>query len=284
MTSVSVPTVTDEHTVLTRVHDRLREAATDATVDTIASGDRVVLVELATDAGRTAGVAHLPAGEMPDTGGQTASTLARWAIDAEGPVARRAVGVATLNALSAPHVHWQPGDPMAALSADVDRITTVGLFRPAFRKFSGVDVRVVERDPGAISVADLEPGDDVSVSLFGPDESGEAFDGADVAFVTGSTLIYGGLERYLAAADDGTLVVLIGATASILPEPCFAAGVDVLAGVDVVDRVTVRDRITAGDCGTSLHGAGLRKSFVAAENPAGLDLPAAERKTTPADR
>jgi len=284
MTSVSVPTVIDEHTVLTRVHDRLRDAATDATVSTVVSGDSVVFVELSTDAGQTTGVAHLPAGEMPDIGGRTAAPLAGWAIDADAPVARRAVGLATLNALSAPHVHWRSGDPMAALAADVDRITTVGLFRPAFRKFSGVDVRVVERDPEAIAVADLESGDDVSVSLYGPDECGEAFAGADVAFVTGSTLIYGGLERYLAAAGDDTLVVLIGATASILPEPCFAAGIDVLAGVEVVDSAAVHERITAGDCGTGLHGAGLRKGFVAAESPAGLDLPATERKRTPADR
>ena len=66
-------------------------------------------------------------------------------------------------------------------------------------------------------------------------------------------------------------VVLVGATASQVPEPAFAAGVDVVAGALVTDVERVRERVAAGDCGTDLHEAGVVKVYVA--NPAGDGLP-----------
>jgi hypothetical protein len=124
-----------------------------------------------------------------------------------------------------------------------------------------VAVRVIERDPGAVD-ADSLPAD-VPTTLFAPREAPDAVAGCDVLFVTGATLVYGGVETYLdaATAADVPAVVLIGATASFLPAPVFARGVDLLAGARVLDPTRVRERVAAGDCGTGLHDAGVRKVY-----------------------
>lgn len=257
--------------LLGTVHDRLRDRAADATDPRVTVGENALLVAVSHPAhGRLAGLAHRPEGGV-DVDGATVEELARLARGGVGgfpPVGEdvadartdRAVGVATLNALSVPDVDWRVGDPMAALSADVDVVATVGLFRPAFRKFEDVTVRVVERDPPE-SVA-APPG--VTVETYPPAECPAAFVDADVCFLTGSTLVYGGIDRYLSglAAANVDPVVLVGATASHLPGPAFDAGVDVVAGARVTDIDRVRERVAAGDCGTDLHDHGVEKVYV----------------------
>lgn len=264
---------TDGRSLLRRVRRRLRERARTATNPRVTVGPRVVLVELTDpDRGRLAGVAHRPRGTPLTAWPERPAELASLAVESSERLPR-AVGIAALNALSAPDVAWRPGDPMASLSPDVETVATVGLFRPAFRKFADVDVRVVERDPPDADDVDAPPG--VAVTTFAPAACERAFEGADVCFVTGSALVYGGVDRYLDAlrAADVPLVVLVGSTASFLPEPAFDAGVDVLAGASVTDPDRVRARTLAGDCDTDLHDAGLRKGFVAArEDLPGLTL------------
>ena len=273
--------------ILPTVADRLRAlGATAATVGRVTIGDGVVLVELLRDATggdghprRLAGLAHRPPGPVPSAVDRDVETLLEWATGAGGPspecVEGRdhgaiAVGVAALNALSVPFVDWQRGDPMALLEPDVETIATVGLFRPAFRKFDDVAVRVIERDP--VDVASVSTPDGVSVSAFEPDEADAAMEGASVVFVTGSAFVYGGLERYLEAAPASATVVLVGATASFLPGPAFDAGVDVVAGATVTDSDRVQEAIRAGACGTDLHDAGVRKVYAVCGRPSGVRL------------
>ncbi|MDS0477811.1 DUF364 domain-containing protein [Natrinema sp. 1APR25-10V2] len=266
--------------ILPAVVDRLRArgALEGATVDRVTVGDAAVLVELASTGGGatarnrpTAGLAHRPsegaeaATDFAGTAdGVDLETLLAWATrtasESGTDLLETAVGVAAINALSAPFVDWTAGDPMALLDPAVETVATVGLFRPAFRKFADVDVRVVERR----AVGSVSAPEGVRATAYRPDEASAAMAGASVVFVTGSTLIYGGLERYLAAAPVSATVVLIGATASLLPGPAFDAGVDVVAGAAVTDRERVREAIRAGACGTDLHDAGVRKVYAVA--------------------
>lgn len=281
--------------VLPTVIDRLRErGATDgATVEQITVGRSTLMVELAgvegeldnTPRGReeqpTAGLAHRPPGDELSTAGIDLETLLEWAeqspVDSvpdrdagsksDATTLEIALGVAAVNALSTPFIEWQTGDPMALLDSSVDTIATVGLFRPAFRKFADVDVRVVERTP----VDDVSTPDDVTVSTHRPTDAAAAMAGAEVVFITGSTLVYGGLEQYLEAAPETATVVLIGATASMLPGPAFAAGVTVVAGASVTDTDRVREAIRADACGTELHEAGVQKVYTVIPTHTGSD-------------
>jgi uncharacterized protein (DUF4213/DUF364 family) len=146
---------------------------------------------------------------------------------------------------------------------------------------------VVERDPP--ESVDAPAG--VSVRTYPQEAAREAFDGADVCFVTGSTLIYGGIDRYLSALSAASVspVVLVGATASHVPDPAFAAGVDVVAGALVTDVDRVRERVAAGACGTDLHDAGVEKVYVADATDQSVDegalagLRAASERADPAE-
>lgn len=255
--------------ILSRVHDRLEPISGSVTGTVI--GPRQLLVELEVAGQRVAGVTHRPEGSTPE-GLATIERLLAGIKTSDALPLERALGIATLNALSAPHMQWDWGDPMEALTDEVDRIATVGLFRPAFRKFHDVEVNVIERVPDGIDPESIDAPDSVRLTLFGPNRRAEALEGADVVFVTGSTLIYGGLSEYLRAASKTATIVLVGATASFLPGPAFDAGIDVLAGVAVTDIDTAAAGIATGDCGTDLHDSGLRKGFVAAARTPRLDL------------
>ena len=265
-------------TLLDAVYDTVaaRSPLSGADVVRVTVGDRLLLVEVAEDERadgdrRAAGAAHRPPGDLDeDLSGEPALDVASRATRSSDPPdpLQRAVGAATLNALSDPLMDWATGDPFEALASDVSAIATVGLFGPAFRKFGAVDVRVIERQ-------DLEPPetpDGVTVSTYGPDEAGAAIDGADVVFVTGSTLLYGGTERYLEAARDVPDVVLVGATTSFVPSPAFEAGATMLAGARVTDAAAVRRGALAGECATDLHDAGMEKVYVTAAVSRGLEL------------
>lgn len=266
--------------LLDDARDRVSHRFSTATDPRVTVGPRAVLVDCShPDAGRLAGVAHRPAGEF-DGEGSSMRELVDDGIDAPDGSVARAVGLAALNALSAPDIDWIPGDPMAALDAEVDTVATVGLFRPAFEKFDGVSVRVVERDASSIDEASLPA--DVPTTLFDPEDAPRAFDGVDVCFVTGSSFVYGGIEAYLDAARDVPLVVVIGATASFAPELLFERGVHLVAGAQVRDVAAVRAGIRAGDCGTDLHDAGLRKVYCAATTTLpGVQLPPQDTNSRP---
>jgi len=263
-------------TVLTQVVDCLRDrGAATAEVNRLTVGDAAVLVELAgvgDGDGDAAGLAHRPRGTAPATDGVDVPRLLSWATDgddwSEDGRVRRALGLATLNALTVPHVEWRTGDPMAVVDPGVARITTVGLFRPALRKFDDVDVRVIERDP----VEAVSAPTNVRVETFTPDATAAAMAGAEVVFLTGSAFVYGGAEAYLDAAPSTATVVVVGATASFHPAPLFAAGVDVVAGAVVDDVTRVREAVAAGACGTDLHDAGARKVYVRADRPTELRI------------
>lgn len=260
--------------LLRSVLDRLREAAVaeEAVVERVTIGERHLLVEVDSPAaGCAAGAAHRPPGEVASgVEGLDALELGGWAVDPPASTGDealvRAVGIAGLNALSAPMIRWRSGDPMAALDGSVATIATVGLFAPALRRFRDVDVRVIERDPQATTLPPVPDG--VSVSLFGPDGADRAMTGADAVFVTGSSLTYGGATDYLVAARDAGArsVVLIGATASFLPRPAFDAGATMLAGARVADIESVRSGVARGECGSDLHDAGLEKVVVTPED------------------
>ena len=251
---------------LPAVLDLLRErgAVSKLESDRITVGERTVLVELvdSVDDRRVGGLTHRPAGSDRSVTAKNIESLLEPITAAEN--ADRldlAAAIATLNALSAPLINWSRGDPMELLASDVETVVTVGLFKPAMGKFDDIELRIIER-------GDCDPPsrEGIEVRLFTPEEAGAAMVGADVVFITGSTLLYGGLDRYLGLTPADATVVLVGATASFLPTPLFDAGVDIVAGAVVSDPIQVREAVKAGACGTELHKSGVDKTYVLAES------------------
>jgi len=253
------------HSILKDVYTRLRDRGVgNPTVDQVVQGENMVYVEYpGPDGSRRPGVAHSPGGPFPLIDGHPASEVVDLALGDEPTPATRALAVATLNALSRGHIGWQSGDPMEGLDVDIDRIAMVGMFKPAFKKFEDVDIRVVERFPEDVCPpADLPSG--VTVDMYGPEAAETAFADTAVVYITGSTFVYGGIGEYLAVVPPQATVVVIGSTSSFVPGPIFEAGADVVAGATVEDATAVRHGVEDGASVPDLHRNGLKKGLVGA--------------------
>ncbi len=174
-----------------------------------------------------------PAGRMV---GRNAWELAAFAFS---PVPlRRAVGIATLNALSALAMDSYPPQDvrvipgMDALEAAAvrpeDTVVLVGAFVPFIKALKGrvAALRIVDKHPEA-----LKPNE--RPLWHPPDAAAEVLADAHVVIITGSTLVEGGLDGLLAAARQARRVVLAGPTASPWPPTFFARGIHVLGGLHV---------------------------------------------------
>ncbi|MEM1994605.1 MAG: DUF364 domain-containing protein [Nitrososphaerales archaeon] len=182
---------------------------------------RYLLLELSTG---VCGVAYYPYDLTP-----TAPKLAlRDPLDAaklcmSRVAGRRAVGVAALNALTwalKPTPPFKVGDPLDSLDFKGKSIGVVGYFKPIFWRFkSAKSLKIVERKK--------------MKGVYPPEKAEEVLSGADIVLITGSCLVYGGLERYLKLAKGAEKVIVLGPTSSMTPEPFFKRGADIVAGVKI---------------------------------------------------
>jgi uncharacterized protein (DUF4213/DUF364 family) len=151
---------------------------------------------------------------------------------------RRAVGIATLNALAelawdrrpCPDIELLPGaDAFAATEIGPgERVVLVGAFIPFLKELKRrrQPYLVLEQNPAALKpeempfyrAAELAP---------------EIVPGADVLLITGATLLNKTLEDLLALARPGARVTVVGPTVGMLPDAFVARGVATLGSVRV---------------------------------------------------
>lgn len=218
-----------------------------------------------------------PAGRMI---GMDAWELARYAFS-HVPL-RRAVGVATLNALSAVVIE-RAGVPGGRLLRDTDaleaiavrpsdRVAMVGAFVP-FIKALRDDVEalyVIDKHREALKEHELQ-------FWRPPEEAPPVIAQADVVIITGSALIEGDLESLLDAAGEARTVALAGPTASLWPPTFFEHGVDVLAGIRIQDGVEMLQFVSEAGSGYFFDAAAEKVCVV--RESARSKLPAAAMTT-----
>ncbi len=205
-------------------------------------------------------------------GGRRAVDLAREALSAHG--IRRAVGIATVNALA--DYCWQRRPhPEVALRAGIDafdatdirqgdQVVVVGAFVPFLKELKrrGQPYLVLEQDPATLKPDELP--------FFRPaEQAAEILPRADVALVTGSTLVNGTLETLLALARPEARVTIVGPTVGMLPDAFLARGVDVLGCVRISDPDGFLDLLAEGGSGYHFFGRSAQK-IVLARQPAGF--------------
>lgn len=136
---------------------------------------------------------------------------------------RRAIGVAALNALTwalKPTPEFRVGDPLDLLDVRGKRVGVVGYFKPIFWRFeSAKSLKIVERKK--------------MKGVYPPERAEEVLGDADIVLITGSCLVYGGMERYLRLAKCAEKVIVLGPTSSMTPEPFFKRGADIVGGVKI---------------------------------------------------
>ncbi|MBS3760303.1 Rossmann-like domain-containing protein [Halodesulfurarchaeum sp.] len=223
-------------------------------VSAVVEGDELVMVQ--TEVG-LAGVAMNPEGPIPDVTGNSTYEVARQGATATD-TGTRAVGVAALNAIDPPNQR-QPGlDPFRSLDPETEQVAMVGLFGPVLKHLDAGHVDVFERNPQTVTVPESLAAE-LDTAMHPPAAASELVPEAEVLFITGSSLVWGGIETYLQAARPDQTVVVVGASASFGPQPLFEAGVSMVAGASVTDPEHVRRAITGGKSEADLHDGGLTK-------------------------
>ncbi len=177
---------------------------------------------------------------------------------------RRAVGIATLNALAEVaaerrgHAGFDLLDGVdafdAAEVAPQETAVVVGAFVPFLRELRriGAPHYVLEKDP-----ATLKPHE---MPHFRPAEAApEVVPLADVLIITGTTLINDTLSGLIALARPDARIVVVGPTVTMIPDAFFESRCDILGGVRVTDPDAFLDVLAEGGSGYHFFGRSATK-------------------------
>lgn len=172
---------------------------------------------------------------------------------------RRTLAIAVLNALS--ETCWRLRPPSGyVIAEDADgfdelgepnpKLTVVvGALVPMLRELKRrkADYRVLELDASTLKPDEMP--------FFVPaDRAAEVVPLADALVITGTTLINDTLEGLLELARPEARVIVVGPTASFLPEALFRRGVDAVAGVRATAGDALLDMLAEGGSGYHIFG------------------------------
>jgi uncharacterized protein len=194
--------------------------------------------------------------------GRPAGELAREALHGEG--IRRAIGIATVNALAECCWHRRPS-PDVRLQTGIDafdatairhgdKVVVVGAFVPFLKELKRrrQSFLVLEQDPATLKADELP--------FFRPAEAAaEIVPLADVVLITGATLVNATLEDLLALARPEARVAIIGPTVGMLPDAFLARGADILGGVLIKEPDAFLDLLAEGGSGYHFFGRSAEK-------------------------
>ena len=163
--------------------------------------------------------------------------LMEYALDDN--VLKAAVGIATINALSAilledDHCPYKPSAFGNALDliqmTGEDTVFMVGAFPPFIKRIQEITKKlfVIEKNPRTVGKGE-------NIEIEPEARLQELIPQGDILIITGVTLVNHTLEPILKLARNARDVVIVGPTASVYPEPLFKRGVTVLGGVRVTD-------------------------------------------------
>ena len=192
-------------------------------IDDYSVGAKYAVVKLSSG---TCGVAHYPhdvVSSTPRVKRKDAFSVAGLALSDN--LGERSLGVAAINALSweaVPKSSVKHGDPIDSIDPENKIVAMVGYFKPLLPRFSSArELRVIERK-------EME-------GTYPPSKAEEAIGTASIVIITGSALVYGGMEDYLEYSKGAENVIVMGPTSSMLPEPFFRRGADIVAGVEITN-------------------------------------------------
>jgi uncharacterized protein (DUF4213/DUF364 family) len=193
---------------------------------------------------------------------------------AHAPPLKKAVGIAIVNALSESCRKRRP-DADHPLETGRDVLDTVPLPEESYIVVVGALVPVIKRlkvrgKPFGILELDLRTLKPDELPFAVPKDKADAeIMGADMLIITGTTLLNNTLEPILALARPGIQILVVGPTASMLPEAFFRRGVTILGGDRVTRPDDLLDTIAEGGSGYHFFGKSAEKTIIC-QAPAGL--------------
>ncbi len=226
------------------------------TIQRYCIGERYSGVKL----GREAGIAYTPSDVISsfhldfDITGSHAMHTAGLALSDD--ILKRTIGIAAINALSWTIIpgryRLRQGNPLDQIGMKNRVIAMVGYFPPLVDRFSPLakELRIIERE--GIGVHQSTDAKDVMAD-------------AEIVIITGSALIYGGMEKYLEYGKNADEVIVLGPTASMLPDPFFKRGATIVAGIRIVDADAALDIISYSGGARDLGDSARKIYFVKAD-------------------
>jgi uncharacterized protein (DUF4213/DUF364 family) len=168
-------------------------------------------------------------------------------------VGERVIGVATINALSqivlkSEHEGYAVMDGSVLDEIDIRPTDTVGMVGnikplvPAVRKKTA-NLWIFER------------GRSLDDSILPDTACEELLPRADIIVITGSAIANGTIGRLLQLSENARTVGVVGPSASIIPDPLFKRGVDVMGGVIVTNPDRVMQIVAEGGGTPQFKGA-----------------------------
>lgn len=177
---------------------------------------------------------------------------------------RRAVGIAVMNALAA--MCWERApSPLVDLRVGVDaydaahvrpeeNVVVVGAFVPFLKELKRTGQRwtVLEMDPATLK------GDEL-LHYRHASEAVDVMPHADVALITGTTLLNSTMADLLALCRPDARVVVVGPTVGLFPDAFLRRGVDIMGGVQVTAPDQFLETLAEGGSGYHFFGRSAEK-------------------------
>lgn len=182
---------------------------------------------------------------------------------------RKTIGIAALNALSSAYWAREP-EVGYRIRTDVDVLDNIELPEDAYVAVVGAlipFVKVLKKRGKPFSILELDPRtlkEDEMPYFVPPEKAAEKIPLADLLVITGTTLINDTLAGLLQLKKPGARVIVVGPTASMLPDAFFERGVTVLGGIMVTDPDRVLDVIAEGGSGYHFFGKGAERTAIEA--------------------
>lgn len=180
---------------------------------------------------------------------------------------RRAVGIATLNALCAAAIE-RCGLPEGTLREQLDaldgaavapddRVVMVGAFVPFIKRLKGrvAGLKVIDKHRDA-----LKP--EEQALWVAPQGAAEELRNASVVVLSGSALVEGGVEDLLKASESARVRLMAGPTTPLWPRPFFECGIAVLGGIRVLNGKDLLTIVGQGGSGYLFERAAQKACLV----------------------
>ncbi|MDD1723625.1 MAG: DUF364 domain-containing protein [Methanospirillum sp.] len=182
-------------------------------------------------------------------------------------VSRRSIGLAALNALSQPFVTdemlqekgYSVGVEVKDLVREDDKLVIVGYggmvksYVGRCRELHVTDQRPVESFRTTIIGEEIWYGP-AGITVHPAEENREVLADADVAIITGSTLVNGTFEEVTGYAKNARIRALYGSSAQLIPDVLFENGINIAMSVAISDPEKFEsDVMNAPDMETALR-------------------------------
>jgi len=186
---------------------------------------------------------------------------------------RKAISIAVLNALS--ETCWQKSPPQDyQVQSNIDAldvveipaeayVVVVGALAPFLKKLKKRDkpFTILEMDPSTLKANEMP------FYVHGS-QAAEIIPQADVLVITGTTLINDTLDDLLQLAKPEAYIVVVGPTASLLPDAFFKRGVDILGGISVTNPDELLDLLAEAGSGYHFFGKSAERTVIRGTAPA----------------